>query len=121
MGKVIQRCQTSFSDTVWPNTTGIVIVERATVVVGIPDSPTHKVLLAVSTEGRIAISATQKIPCSTLSIFLIEAHLGDGVAFWYSKVEVWVIVWFSTLVKDNFPLSCLPRTSGLHIDLAFNI
>ena len=107
MSKVIQRCQTSFSDTVWSNTTGIIIVERATVVVGIPDSPTHIALLAISTESRITTSATQKIPCSTLSIFLIEVHLGNGVTFWYSKVEVWVIVWFSTVIESNFPVRCL--------------
>ena len=121
MSKVIQRCQTSFSDTVWSNTTGIVIVERATVVVCIPDSPTHIALLAVSTEGRITISAPQKVPSTTLIIFLIELHLRNGVAFWYGKVEVWVIVRFSTFVENNFPVRCLSRTSSLHIDLAFNI
>ena len=107
MGKVIQRCQTSFSDTVRSNTTGIVIIERATVVVGIPDSPTHIALLAVVTEGTISIiTSTQKIPSTTLSIFLIEVHLGNGVTFWYSKVEVWVIVWFSTVIESNFPVRC---------------
>ena len=45
----------------------------------------------------------------------------NGVTFWYSKVEIWIVVWFSTLVENNFPGRCLTRASCFHIDITCNL